>query len=188
VGKKSILILGGVRSGKSNFAQKLAKELGEKVLFVATGEAGDEEMQFRIEEHKKHRPKIWRTLETPTKVGENLKKQIGDAEVVVIDCITMLVSNLLVSEEDNQTELEKRVTMEIEQIVECTNETDATFIIVSNEVGMGIVPDNRLSRLYRDLLGKANQLLAQSADEVYFMVSGIPVKLKKTACNVFKHG
>ena len=147
------------------------------MLFVATAEAGDEEMSTRIEEHKRSRPGTWRTLEAPVGIGKRIPEHIGDADVVLIDCITMLVSNLLVGEEDNEYG-ERELAAEIEQLIECVDKTDATFIIVSNEVGLGLVPDNKLGRLYRDLLGGANQLLARRAGEVYFMIAGIPVKVK----------
>ena len=175
--KKSIFILGGARSGKSHFAQQLAGKLGDKVLFVATGEALDEEMQARIAEHKKARSKKWRTLEVSTGIGKEIEKQIGDAEVVIIDCLTLLVSNLLHDEPDNP-EAEKRVTTEIDELLACMDKLDASFIIVSNEVGMGLVPKTRLGRIYRDLLGKANQLIAQHTNEIYFMVAGMPIEVK----------
>ncbi len=175
--KRCILILGGARSGKSQFAQNLARRLSEKVLLVATAGAMDEEMRSRIEEHKKSRPRTWHTLETPVKVGDRIPGQIGNAEVVLIDCITLLVSNLLVGEGDDRYK-EGQLTTEIDQLIECIDKLEVTFIIVSNEVGLGLVPENRLGRLYRDLLGRVNQLLAQRADEVYFMVAGIPVKVK----------
>jgi len=175
--KKVIFILGGVRSGKSRFAQELAKKLGRKVLFVATGQALDEEMKARIEEHKKVRPSSWRTLELFNNVGKRIKARIGDAEVVIVDCLTLLVSNLL-KNEAKYPEAEKQVLAEIESLISCLDGVPATFIIVSNEVGMGIVPRNRLARLYRDLLGKVNQLIAEKADEVYLMVAGIPLRLK----------
>ena len=175
--KKCILILGGARSGKSQFAQNLAGELSERVLFVATGEAGDEEMRSRIEEHKKSRPRTWRTLEAPVRVGEKIVGQIDDADVAIIDCVTMLISNLLVGEGDDKYK-ERQITTEIGQLIKCIDKLGITFIIVSNEVGLGLVPENRLGRFYRDILGKVNQLLAQRADEIYFMVSGIQVKIK----------
>ncbi len=178
--KKCILILGGARSGKSRFAQNLAHRLSDKVLFVATGEALDEEMRSRIEEHKKSRPGTWYNLEAPVKIGEKIPGQIGNANVVLIDCITLLVSNLLVCEGDDRDK-EEWVTGEINQLIKCIDKLDATFIIVSNEVGLGLVPENRLGRLYRDLLGRVNQLLAQRADEVYAMVAGIPVEVKSIA-------
>lgn len=175
--RKCNIILGGARSGKSRYAQELAGKLSSKVLFVATGEALDEEMQARIDEHKKARPGSWRTLEIATGIGRQIEKQIGDAEVVIIDCLTLLVSNLLGDELDYPT-AEKRVMVEMNQLVACINRLDASFIIVSNEVGMGLVPETRLGRLYRDLLGKANQLIAHHASEVYFMVAGIPMRVK----------
>lgn len=175
--KKSILILGGVRSGKSHFAQELATRLSDKVLFVATGEALDKEMQTRIEAHIKARPKSWRTLEAPTDIGNLIDKQIQDAEVVIIDCLTLLLSNLLKGKPDYQ-EAEKRIAAEIDQLISCVDKSNVSFIVVSNEVGMGLVPENKLGRIYRDLLGKANQLIAQHSSEVYFMISGLPVKIK----------
>jgi len=175
--KQTILLLGGARSGKSHYAQQLAMELGGKVLFVATGEALDEEMQTRIEEHKKDRPKSWRTLEIPTGIGKEIEKQIGDAEVVIIDCLTLLVSNLLRDEPD-YLEAEKRVLSEINQLITTIDKLDASFVIVSNEVGMGLVPETKLGRIYRDLLGKANQLFASHATEVYLMVACLPVQVK----------
>jgi adenosylcobinamide kinase/adenosylcobinamide-phosphate guanylyltransferase len=175
--KKNILILGGARSGKSHYAQELAKKLDDKVLFVATGEPLDEEMQARIADHIKARPKNWQTLEITTSVGRQLERQIGDTEVVIIDCLTLLVSNLLRDEPD-YPEGEKRVTFEIDELIACIDKLNASFIIVSNEVGMGLVPEAKLGRIYRDLLGKANQLIAQHADEVYLMIAGIPIKLK----------
>jgi len=196
--KKFVLILGGARSGKSRFAQDMAAKLGEKVLFVATGEPLDEEMALRIKEHKRVRPQNWRTLEINIGVGRNLKDQIGDAEVILLDCLTLLVSNILTKEggespygcepsflrhcEEHSDEAiswaENRVMAEIEELIECIDSYEGNFIVVSNEVGLGLVPESKLSRIYRDILGRANQLLAQHADEVYFMVSGIPVKIK----------
>jgi adenosylcobinamide kinase/adenosylcobinamide-phosphate guanylyltransferase len=175
--RKIILLLGGARSGKSTFAQELAGKLGNKVLFVATGEALDDEMKIRIENHKKNRPKNWRTLEIPHNIGKALRKQIGDTEVIIIDCLTLLVSNLLGNKLD-YPKAEKQVLSEINELISTMNASQAHFILVSNEVGLGLVPDNELGRIYRDLLGKANQLIAQNAHTVYFMAAGIPLKLK----------
>jgi adenosylcobinamide kinase/adenosylcobinamide-phosphate guanylyltransferase len=176
--KAIILILGGARSGKSYYAQQLAGEFGGKVLFVATSEALDEEMQARIAEHKKNRPRDWRTLEITTGIGKKLARQIGDADVVIIDCITLLISNLLRGKPD-YPEAGKIVKSEINQLIDAMDRLDASFVIVSNEVGMGLVPDNKLGRIYRDLLGKANQLLASHATEVYLMVACLPVQVKR---------
>jgi adenosylcobinamide kinase/adenosylcobinamide-phosphate guanylyltransferase len=176
--KKCIFILGGARSGKSYFAQELARKLSERVLFVATGEALDEEMRARIADHKKTRPESWRTLETPTDIGKRIERQGGDAQVVIIDCLTLLVSNLLGNNPD-YPKAEKQVMSEINELITCMGKLNATFIIVSNEVGMGLVPETKLGRIYRDLLGKANQLIAQHTSDVYLMVAGIPIKLKE---------
>ena len=175
--KKCILVLGGARSGKSRFAQELAGKLGNKVLFIATGEPLDEEMQARIDEHKKARPKSWRTLEIPTNIGRQLEVEIGDAEVVIIDCLTLLASNRLGDELD-YLKAEKQVLAEINELITCIDKLNASVIIISNEVGMGLVPETKLGRVYRDLLGRANQLIAQHANEVYFMVAGLPMKIK----------
>jgi adenosylcobinamide kinase/adenosylcobinamide-phosphate guanylyltransferase len=175
-----ILIIGGARSGKSRFAVELALKLGGRVLFVATAVAGDEEMRQRIEEHQRARPSAWRTLEVTTHVGSQISQQIGGAQVVIVDCITLLVNNILsqYSPRTAASIMEQKVTGEINELVECINHTDASFIIVTNEVGTGLVPANRVGRLYRDLLGKTNQLLAQQVDEVYLMVAGLPVQIK----------
>lgn len=179
-----LLILGGARSGKSRFAKEMALRLGDRVLFVATGEARDEEMKQRIEEHKRERPPSWRLLEAPTGVGRRMREEIGDAQVVIVDCLTLLVSNVIGQCGDDPEQIsaelvQKRLDTEIDELIGCVNGSMATFILVSNEVGMGLVPENRLGRLYRDALGKVNQILAQHADQVYFMLSGIPLSLKK---------
>jgi adenosylcobinamide kinase/adenosylcobinamide-phosphate guanylyltransferase len=173
------VLLGGARSGKSTFAQELAAKLGEKVLFIATGEPLDDEMQARIEEHKKYRPKNWRTIEEPRHIGTMLKEQIGDAQVVIIDDLTLLVSNLIGDNVD-YSKAEREIIAEITKFITVMNSSCASFIIVSNEVGLGLVPDNKLGRFYRDLLGKVNRLIVQHANQVYFMAAGIPVKIKNT--------
>jgi adenosylcobinamide kinase/adenosylcobinamide-phosphate guanylyltransferase len=179
---KSILILGGVRSGKSQFAQDIASQLGGPVLFVATGEALDEEMRQRIDEHKKVRPSVWRTVEVPVTVGRRIREEVGDARVVIVDCLTLLVSNVIGRcgdpEQVDAGVVSRKVSAEIEELAACIGGVDTTFIVVSNEVGMGLVPDNKLGRIYRDCLGKANRNLAERADTVYFMVAGIPMTVK----------
>lgn len=177
-------MLGGARSGKSNYAQELAKQMAGRVLFVATAEAGDEDMRLRIENHKRSRPPDWRTLEVTTDIGRAIEGEIEDESLVIIDCITLLVSNVFCRYDEKHFEiiedsiLEKQVISEIDNLLECLQKTHASFIIVSNEVGLGIVPDNRMGRLYRDFLGRANQMLTRKADEVYFMIAGIPLRVK----------
>lgn len=172
-------ILGGARSGKSRYAQELAAKLGRRVLYVATAEALDEEMNSRIEAHKKSRPSTWKTLEAQTDIAGAISSEIGDAEVIVLDCVTLLISNLM-GKDNADTEIwEKNVTAELETLISFMEATPSHFIIVSNEVSLGLVPPNPLGRAYRDVLGVANQMLARHAEEVYFMVAGIPISLKR---------
>lgn len=175
--KKVIFIFGGARSGKSRFAQELAGKLGKEVLFVATAEPRDEEMRARIEEHKKLRPPHWRIAELINDIAKGIEAQSGDAEVVVVDCLTLLVSNLL-TRGVNYAQAEEQVMAEINELINCMDRLSVSFIIISNEVGMGIVPENELARYYRDLLGKVNQLISHKADQVYLMVAGTPLKIK----------
>jgi adenosylcobinamide kinase/adenosylcobinamide-phosphate guanylyltransferase len=177
----AILILGGARSGKSRLAVAVARQRGGPVLFVATAEALDPEMARRIAAHRRARPAGWRTLECPLDVGRHIKKHIGQASTVIIDCMTLLVNNILekYGEKAGARQLEKAVTAEIKGLLDCIDSSNALFIIVSNEVGLGIVPADSASRLYRDLLGQANQTFAARADEVYLLVAGIPLTLKK---------
>jgi adenosylcobinamide kinase/adenosylcobinamide-phosphate guanylyltransferase len=175
--QKIILLLGGARSGKSNLAQKLAESTEGSVIFIATGEPLDSEMEARIVRHKKNRPEEWQTIEASRNVGRTIKEKIIDDDVVIIDCITLLVSNLLPDDSDYEM-AEEVVLTEINELIAAMKERNGVFIIVSNEVGSGLVPDNRIGRIYRDMLGKANQLLAHNADEVYVLFSGISVKIK----------
>ena len=180
------LIIGGARSGKSRFAQELALKSGGSVLFVATAEAGDEEMRQRIEEHKKTRPSTWQTLEVTTHVGNQVIRESGEAQIVIIDCITLLINNIFTQHSDQTGQqidasfVEKKVMAEIGELVDCIDRVNVSFIIVTNELGLGLVPENEIGRLYRDLLGKANQMLALRADEVYLMVAGIPLLINPT--------
>jgi adenosylcobinamide kinase/adenosylcobinamide-phosphate guanylyltransferase len=178
---KSILILGGARSGKSRLAVELAQKRGGGVLFVATAEARDAEMQRRIAAHRKVRPAGWKTLEAQTHIGKLIAQNIGKAPTVIIDCITLLVNNIFekYDEKAGASRLEKAVEAEIKELLGCIDKSEALFIIVSNEIGLGIIPADGVSRLYRDLLGRANQMLAARADEVYLLVAGLPVAIKK---------
>ena len=179
-----ILILGGACSGKSTYAQQLAQDLGGKaVLFVATAEAGDEEMAQRIVKHRQSRPSTWRTLEAPRQVGEAVRTELRDTTVVVVDCLTLLVSNAILSLGMNPdpTAAEAAIEEEVEALLQVCRTSVATFIIVSNEVGLGLVPNTPLGRLYRDLLGQANQTLAAQAHAVYLMVAGLALDVKLLA-------
>ncbi len=177
--KQFILILGGARSGKSRHAQDLARNIaGDHVLYVATAEPLDEEMRTRIAAHRSERPPRWETLEASTDLASAIEPY-DNHELVLIDCMTLLVSNILMRclEESDET-VAQWVEGEIESLLACYERGTASWIVVSNEVGLGLVPDNRLGRIYRDLLGRANQRLAASADEVIFMVAGLPLEIK----------
>ena len=175
---KITLILGGARSGKSSFAEKIAREAGEKVLFIATATAGDDEMTERIHNHRASRPAEWQTLELTHDLGSNLAAPVAD--VVIVDCITLLISNILLSLPEN-TPVEavmQKISLEIDELIAAHDRLGGQWLLVSNEVGMGIVPPYLLGRVYRDALGWANQTLARAAQRVIFMVAGIPMVIK----------
>jgi len=172
---KLILILGGARSGKSSFAVAQAKKLSSGrsgVVYVATASALDEEMKRRIKIHRKRRPTSWKTIEERVDISKILAK-LGKASVVIIDCLTLLTSNLLLSGEREAVILKR-----MKEFFTTIKKRNLTTLIVSNEVGMGIVPENRLARSFRDIAGQINQILAELADEVYLLGAGIPIKIK----------
>ena len=168
---KIIFITGGARSGKSALAQKLANGLSRKVTYIATAQARDKEMELRIKIHRKNRPSHWKTVEREKNITELLVRIAGQSEVILLDCLTLLISNLLLSGE-------KKILKEIKQLVNEVKKAEVTVLIVSNEVGMGLVPPYPLGRAYRDLLGKTNQVLAAEADRVYLLVAGLPMDIK----------
>lgn len=170
---KIIFILGGARSGKSNYALALANRLDKKVAFIATCSPLDEEMKKRIELHKKKRPFHWRTYEEPKNISFLLRKIGSTFDIVIIDCLTLFISNFL-SEGFDDNVIRDRINrmLEILKSIKCKS------IIISNEVGLSIVPRNRLGRRFRDLAGRVNQFVAQEANDVFFMFSGIPIKIK----------
>lgn len=141
-------------------------------------------MRRRIEAHKRSRPSSWRTLEVSDHIGSQIKENIGEAGVVIVDCITLLVNNILCRYTDQAGEqidaglIEEEVKLETNELIDCMKHTEADFIVVTNEVGTGLIPINPMGRLYRDLLGRANQMLARHADQVYLLVAGLPVRLK----------
>ncbi len=167
---KLIFILGGARSGKSSFVLELAEKSGKKKVFIATATPSDSEMKQRIKEHKKNRPKDWETIE----ITKNLDKKIGREKnkVVLIDCLTIYIYHLI-----NLNE--KEILNHIRKVIEAIKKSGAEFIVVSNEVGAGIHPNNKLGRYYRDVLGRVNQMFAGASDEFYVMFAGIPVDVKK---------
>jgi adenosylcobinamide kinase/adenosylcobinamide-phosphate guanylyltransferase len=178
--RRLTLILGGARSGKSTYAERLARESQIAVLYVATAEAGDEEMAARIAQHRTQRPANWITLEAPRAIGAAIRSCGVTAPMVLIDCLTLLANNVIapLPEPIEYEEAERVLNAELDDLLTAYRESDAAWIIVSNEVGLGLVPPYPLGRVYRDALGKANQRLAAVADEVVFMVAGLPLKVK----------
>lgn len=171
---KIIFILGGARSGKSTFAVKLAKESKKKkIAFIATGQAWDSEMKKRISLHKQNRPGTFTTFEEPYNAAAQFKRIANKFDIIIVDCLTLLLSNLLLKKYG-----EKKIVIEMNNILTASKKHKITLIMVSNEVGLGIVPQTRLGRDFRDIAGKVNQIVAQNADSVFFMVSGLPWKIK----------
>jgi adenosylcobinamide kinase/adenosylcobinamide-phosphate guanylyltransferase len=180
--KELILILGGARSGKSAYAERLARERGGDVLFVATATAGDEEMARRIAAHQAARPAAWRTLEAPTGVATSVAAGADRAGTIILDCLTLLVSNLLLAHEAaGEDAVASAVDAEVDALLAQVAAGAATWIVVSNEVGMGLVPPYPLGRAYRDLLGRVNARVAARADRAYLLVAGLPLDLKRLA-------
>jgi len=176
------LILGGARCGKSSYAEKLALQCAARVLYIAAAQALDAEMAARIAVHKQGRPEGWQTLEIPRRVGQALKTHAPPAEMILVDCLTLLVSNLLMEATGEAGEADEQaaaalVETEITDLLETIHASPAAWVVVSNEVGLGLVPPYPLGRIYRDLLGHANQRLAAQADQVIFMIAGIPMRL-----------
>ncbi len=170
------LILGGMRSGKSSYAQQLASG-GERVLFVATAEAGDREMEARIRAHRDSRPADWNTLEEPVELVEALGPVLRSYDTVLLDCLTLWVSNALLRERDAES-ARRVIISKANKLLELILDSDCSWIVVSNEVGLGLVPATELGRVYADELGRVNQAVAADADEVYFMAAGLPIRLK----------
>jgi adenosylcobinamide kinase/adenosylcobinamide-phosphate guanylyltransferase len=175
-----ILILGGARSGKSSYALKLAEETRKSVTFIATAQAFDDEMSARIQKHKAERPAGWETLELPLHIAPS-ESQIK-SDLVILDCITLWVTNLLMQfvNDDlvDEAPFMQASQAETEKLLAAIHNTEQDWLIVSNEVGLSLVPPYQMGRVYRDALGWVNQRLAQEADKVIFMVAGIPMNVK----------
>ena len=190
-----ILILGGARSGKSAFAERLAASSGRTVTYIATATAGDDEMRTRIAHHRASRPREWHTIEEPLDLAGAVRQAYRFADVLLLDCVTLWLGNML-SQEPGQRENDDKSIEELRirsNLFDeaCLKQVDAllavvqsaelnkTLIVVTNEVGLGVVPAYPLGRVYRDTLGYVNQRLAQAADRVYLMVAGMAVDIKR---------
>lgn len=185
---KLTLVTGGARSGKSAFAEQMCHDLGEKIGYIATAAALDDGMIERIKRHKERRPDSWSTFEKQQDIDELLN---GDGmeqyDIFLLDCLTVLTTNVMLSDysidwdtvpRERINEIENDVLEQVNRMVDAALNGSHHVIVVTNEVGLGIVPENRLARVFRDIAGKANEIVAASAEDVYFVVSGIPMKIK----------
>ena len=168
-----IFITGGARSGKSRLAESIAHNFGAPLCYIATGQAGDSEMAERIAAHRARRGDIWQTAEEPLELALTITIHDGQYSAILIDCVTLWITNLLLLHNDPGL-----VLKEVRALANLFPDLKTPLILVSNEVGMGIVPENALARTFRDLAGEVNEILAEAADEVHVVFSGIPLRLK----------
>lgn len=204
---KLVFITGGARSGKSTFAEKLAikqleieqlpaeqitteqlaVEQRKNVLYIATAIPFDDEMKIRIKKHKERRPAKWQTVEAYKDLDKVIEINMYGKSVVLLDCITVMITNLMVEknldwdkvEEKELYNVETEINCEIKKFINTAKNKGALFLVVSNEIGMGLVPEYAMSRIFRDIAGRVNQKISEAADEVFFCVSGIPIKIKQ---------
>jgi adenosylcobinamide kinase/adenosylcobinamide-phosphate guanylyltransferase len=184
---KLILVTGGSRSGKSTYAETLAKSFKDEVLYIATCVPFDDEMKDRVRKHRESRPKSWETYEAYRDLKEVYCSGDISFKCILLDCITVMISNLifdLIGEDienltsDKINDMEKSILNEIKDFLDAADMNPQTVILVTNEVGSGIIPGNKLSRIYKDIAGRINQYIASRASEVYLTVCGIPIKIK----------
>jgi adenosylcobinamide kinase/adenosylcobinamide-phosphate guanylyltransferase len=175
---RTIFITGGARSGKSRFAEELALQFGAPLSYLATAQALDSEMQERVRRHQQRRGTGWKTIEEPLHLTQALACCDFTCKGILVDCVTLWLSNLIICYEELGQDAGDRVMDDVRRLETTLREISTPVILVSNEVGMGIVPDNRLARLFRDIAGETNQLLASAADEAWLVASGIPMRLK----------
>jgi adenosylcobinamide kinase / adenosylcobinamide-phosphate guanylyltransferase len=165
-----VLFLGGARSGKSRMAQARAEAMTGELIYVATGEALDAEMHERIERHRADRGARWRTVEAPLELADVIYRESTPGRVLLVDCLTLWLSNLMFRERD--------VSIETDGLLEALRAAQGTVLLVSNEVGMGIVPENALARRFRDEAGRLNQRVASAAHEVLLVAAGLALRMK----------
>lgn len=185
--KQLIFVLGGARSGKSAFAEQLARNFstdsGGRVLYVATAEALDDEMRHRIDAHRRQRPASWDTLEEPLTLSTALGSRLGGSDggreydTCLLDCLTLWISNQLLARE-GEPDAEHEILAAASELLEVYEQSSGTWIVVSNEVGLSVVPASPLGRTFRDIQGRVNQMFAARADRVYLMVAGLAMDLK----------
>lgn len=181
---KLVFVTGGIRSGKSAFAEEVTAQLGTAIAYIATAEALDDEMEHRIKLHRERRPDNWTTVEEPLQVTDKVRALGIEFDVIMLDCLTILLSNMMFAEEQKaggefKKEFQDAIIEEISSLAKAARESRAHVVIVSNEVGMTLVSDNFLGRQYQELVGRANQIIAGLADEAYLVVAGHPIDLKR---------
>jgi len=205
------LVTGGARSGKSHFAELLAAQPKRPVIYIATAQIWDEEMALRVKKHQQQRPSTWRLIEEPRNIRDILIQLKDEDVVILLDCVTLWLTNLLLAgaEESRQTEqvvpsglsgegfplslqnepslsdlVEPQILVKVQEVAQLAHEIKPQVIFVTNEVGQGIVPETPLARAYRDLAGRSNQILAHSADHVYMVVAGLPMEIKQSTAKL----
>jgi adenosylcobinamide kinase/adenosylcobinamide-phosphate guanylyltransferase len=171
-----ILVTGGARSGKSRFAELLAARSGLPVTYIATAQIWDEEMAERVEKHRQSRPAEWNVIEEPYDIEKTLLALQESPGLILLDCVTIWLTNLLLDE--SRPADEAAILAQVKKVAQTAADSSSRVIFVTNEVGQGIVPDNPLARKYRDLAGRANQILAQAADSVFIVIAGYPLEIK----------
>lgn len=166
------LVLGGARSGKSAYAERLVRNAGSEATYIATATAGDMEMRARIDHHRERRGSGWRTVEEPLALPVAIRREVGTGQPILVDCLTLWLSNLMLADQD--------IASATSALLEALAEARSPVVLVSNEVGMGLVPETPLGRRFRDAQGRLNQAVAAAVPRVVFVVAGLPLQLKGT--------
>ena len=185
-----ILCSGGARSGKSEFAERLALATKGLKAYVATGQAFDEEMVDRIKKHQERRGKIWNNFEVPLHLADEWENISKSADVILIDCLTMLTTNHMMAHgsirgQEDANRLEQTILSELDTLLDSIQSCEGkTVIFVTNEIGLGIVPDNKLARYFRDIAGRVNRAVASVADKLYLTISGVTIELKSQEVHI----
>lgn len=181
-----ILVTGGARSGKSHFAEQLCRARENETAYIATSIPFDDELKARVKKHRQMRPSSWETFEIYEDIYKHIPEIATKHQTVLLDCVTLMVNNLMFKEDldydaittEEVDQLEEKIKEQFMKLLEAIRKTDLYFVIVTNEIGLSPVSGNKLTRIYTDIIGRMNQLIAKSSDEVYFVVSGIPMKIK----------
>lgn len=186
-----VLVTGGARSGKSNHAEGILNQIKGQKLYIATAIPFDDEMKDRIKKHQSMRPADWETYEGFKNLDQVIKEKGPKVQGILVDCVTLWLTNLMFKfagatdldalSQDEIYQIEQRILQELQKFIEEAGKLEATVVLVTNEIGMGLVPENKLSRIFRDIQGRINQLLGKAADQVYLVVCGVPLEIKKNA-------